>query len=362
MVEGSELIKGDIATTKKHGRMSIKLAISLLAIFMILAYVSLNPTLRDSLGPIATERFALVILSQSVTLLPLLLFASLGELVAEKSGVVNLGVEGLMLMAAFSSFAVARLTNDAWIGILTSIIVVAIIGFVFSFLTITLCVDQIVVGLGIYLFGFGFSDVLYGSMFGSSLGGTASVTTIKPIGIPVLSNIPYIGQVLFNQNLLVYLSLILVPLVSLFLAKTSIGLRIRAVGENPRAADTMGINVHRMRYLATIIGSILSGLSGAYLAVGQLGYFQFGYTAGRGFIALAMVYFANWNPYKTLLAVFLYDLVDSTQAALVFSIPYLTRSYYFFNMMPYLFVVALIPILGRRARAPKFLAVPYRKV
>ena len=296
-----------------------------------------------------------------MALLPLLLYASLGELVAEKSGVANLGIEGLMLMAALSSFTFDYATKNPFFGIVGSLAVVAALGFVFSFLTITLNVDQIVAGLGIYLFGLGLSGVLYAIFTATAGAGAAGVPIVPKLEIPLLAGIPFIGPILFQQNIVVYISLVLVPVTSYLLTRTGLGLRVRAVGENPRAADTMGINVSRVRYFATMTGVVLAGVSGAYLAVGYTGSFQLGYTLGRGFIALAMVYLSNWNPYKAFAAIFVYDFVDSLQSAVVINTPALESSSYLLALLPYIFVLVLIPVFGRKARAPKYLTIPYRK-
>ena len=310
---------------------------------------------------IFTQSFFSTVLFQALALLPLLLYASLGEIVAEKSGVVNLGIEGMMLMAAFSSFTFDYVTKNPFAGVVGSLGVVAVMGLAFCFMTITLKVDQIVAGLGMYLFGLGLSGVLY-AIFTSGAGvGASGVPTVPKLEIPFLAQIPSIGPVLFEQNLLVYLSLILVPATSYILSRTGLGLRVRAVGENPKAADTMGISVARVRYAATMTGAILAGVSGAYLAVGYTGSFQLGYTLGRGFIALSMVYLSNWNPYRAFVAVFVYDFVDSLQSAVVINTPALEASSYLLALLPYIFVLALIPIFGRKARAPKFLTIPYRK-
>lgn len=298
----------------------------------------------------------------TLKLLPMILIASMGELIAEKSGVLNLGVEGLMLMGAFTAFIATYFTENPWMGILAAVAVTALLGLIFAFLTITLGVNQVVVGLGMWLLGYGLSDVLFRTFITSmKLAVIPTIPAIRDIKIPYLSDIPVIGPIIFSQNPLVYVALATVPLTALFLNRTHIGLRIKAVGENPKAADTMGINVHRMRYLAALIGAAAAGISGAYLSVAYLATFQFGYTAGRGFVALAMIYFGNWSPYRTLLPAFLFNLVDALQIGIISIDPFLSRRYYFFNMLPYLFVVALIPYFGRKVRAPRFLGLPYKK-
>ena len=291
---------------------------------------------------------------------PLLIFAGLGEIVAEKSGVVNLGIEGLMLMGAFTTYSLDLLTGNPWVGLFGSLVVAAIIGGVFSFITIGLYLDQIVSGLGVYLFGLGFSYVLY-DLFTRS-GHIGSFRNISPVFIPFVSDIPVVGKILFQQNVLVYLSLILVPAVAYFLRRTSLGLRIRAVGENPKAADNMGINVKKTRFMAVMFGSLMAGLAGAYFEFGFLQSFQFNIILGRGFVALAMIYFANWSPYRLLFVALVYEIVDALQSEIVsLGGPLFQTSSQLFNMLPYVFVLALIPVFGRKARAPKYLTVPYKK-
>jgi len=312
-----------------------------------------------------TVSFIVGTIALAIKLIPMILFASMGELVAEKSGVLNLGIEGLMLMGAFVAFVVTFYLQDPWLGIGAAVLVALALGIIFSFLTITLGVNQVVVGLGMWLLGYGLSDVLFRVFITSitplGIAGIPSIPVIRDIKIPWLSDLPVLGAIVFGQNPLVYLSVASVPLVSYFLNRTPIGLRIKAAGENPKAADSMGIKVNRMRYLAALIGAAAAGLSGAFFSIAYLATFQFGYTAGRGFVALAMIYFGNWNPYRALLATFLFNLVDAAQIGIIAVDPLLSRRYYFFNMLPYLFVVALIPYFGRKARAPKFLALPYRK-
>jgi len=314
------------------------------------------------LEALLTLSFYVGAIALAIKLLPMILIASMGELIAEKSGVLNLGIEGLMLMGAFTAFVVTYLTENPWIGVLAAVGVSILLGLIFSFLTITLGVNQVVVGLGMWLLGYGLSDVLFRTFITTMrLLTIPTIPAIRDIKIPVLSDVPVLGPIIFSQNPLVYVALATVPLTALFLNRTHIGLRIRAVGENPKAADTMGINVNKMRYFAALIGAAAAGVSGAYLSVAYLATFQFGYTAGRGFVALAMIYFGNWSPYRTLLPAFLFNLVDALQIGTISLDPLLSRRYYFFNMLPYLFVVALIPYFGRRARAPKFLGLPYKK-
>jgi simple sugar transport system permease protein len=301
--------------------------------------------------------FIEAILYQTLKLVPAILFASLGELVAEKSGVLNLGVEGLMLMAAFTAFGATYVTGNPWLGILAAMGVSVLLSLLFSVFAINLRVNQVVIGLGLWLFGLGLSDTLYRAFF--AIGTTPTVPIIGDISIPYLTSIPVIGRLLFGQNPLVYISLASVPVVAVFLGKTNLGMKIAAVGEHPRAAETMGIDVYKIRYIAVIIGAAFAGASGAYFTISLLSTFILNITFSRGFIALAMIYFGKWRPYRLLVPLLIFSFVDSLQLGLQgVGVPI---KYFFLNMFPYITIVALIPILGRRAEAPAALMEPYKK-
>jgi simple sugar transport system permease protein len=301
--------------------------------------------------------FIEAILYQTLKLVPAILFASLGELVAEKSGVLNLGVEGLMLMAAFTAFGATYVTGNPWLGILAAMGVSVLLSLLFSVFAINLRVNQVVIGLGLWLFGLGLSDTLYRAFF--AIGTTPTVPIIGDISIPYLTSIPVIGRLLFGQNPLVYISLASVPVVAVFLGKTNLGMKIAAVGEHPRAAETMGIDVYKIRYIAVIIGAAFAGVSGAYFTISLLSTFILNITFSRGFIALAMIYFGKWRPYRLLVPLLIFSFVDSLQLGLQgVGVPI---KYFFLNMFPYITIVALIPILGRRAEAPAALMEPYKK-
>lgn len=301
--------------------------------------------------------FVEAILYQTLKLVPAILFASLGELIAEKSGVLNLGVEGLMLMAAFTAFDVTYLTGNPWIGILAAIGVSVVLGLVFGVFAINLRVNQVVIGLGLWLFGLGLSDTLYRAFF--AVGTTPTVPIIGDMNIPYLSSIPLIGRIFFDQNPLVYVSIALMPVVAFFLSRTNLGMKIVAVGEHPRAAETMGVDVYKIRYLAVLIGAAFAGVGGAYFTISLLSTFILNVTFGKGFIALAMIYFGKWRPYRLFLPLIIFSFVDSLQLGVqAMGVPI---KYFFLNMFPYITIVALIPILGRRAEAPAALMEPYKK-
>jgi len=309
---------------------------------------------------VAISDILLGIFVSTLQLSPLFLFAGMGEILAEKSGVINLGIEGFMLLSAFTMFAVDLVTGNPWVSILAAVGVGAVLGTAFGFLAVAVRVDQIVLGLAFYLFGLGFSFVLFSTFAGGRA--LPSFQNIPRVYIPYLSGIPFVGQVLFQQNVLVYVALLLVPATAYLLNRTSFGLRIRAVGENPKASDNMGINVAKVRFLAVLVGAMLAGLAGAYFEIGFLQSFQFDIILGRGFIALIMIWFANYGPYKALFVTLAYNIVNTGQSTFIsVAGPAFQNSYLFFNMLPYVFIVALIPILGRRARPPKYLMKPYFK-
>jgi len=294
---------------------------------------------------------------QTLKLIPAILLAALGELIAEKSGVLNLGVEGLMLMGAFTGFVVTFVTGDPIIGVLAAMGFTVILGLVFAFFAISLRTNQVVIGLGLWLFGLGLSDTLNRAFFTSGVTGTIPI--IGDMHIPILSTLPLIGRFIFQQNPIVYISIALIPVVDVFLNRTSLGVKIRAVGENPRAAETMGVDVYKVRYVAVLIGAAFAGAGGAYYTTTLLGTFILNVTFSRGFIALALIYFAKWKPYRILLPLIIFSFVDSFQLGLQGAgIPI---QYYFLNMLPYITIVALIPILGRKAIAPAALMQPYKK-
>jgi len=241
-----------------------------------------------------------------------LIIAALGELIIERSGILNVGIEGMMLVSAVVCFVAAFKTGSLVAGMAAGMLASGIMALMLAYYGITLGGSQITVGLGLYVLGIGLSSLIYRVVFGVRLS-PPQVGTLAPIALPGLVEIPVLGQILFRQNILVYLGLALVPLVYLFLFKTPLGLRIRATGENPRAVDALGINVFGLRYGATVAGGLLIGLSGAYLPLVLTGTFTDNMTAGRGWIALMLVIFGRWMPHVALLGGFLFAYVEAFQ-------------------------------------------------
>ena len=222
------------------------------------------------------------ILNLTLVMATPLALAGVGEVYCERSGVLNLGIEGIMLMAAFLSFYFAYVTGSLLVGYLVAVLVGLAMGLLMAFMSITLRVNQVIAGMGIFFLGFGLSDFLYRSIFGEEY---VTIAKSVQVPIPVLSDVPLIGGALFKQYPAVYLSYVAIPLLWYMLYRSRWGLSLRAVGENPRAADTLGVNVVLVRYLAVLFGSAMAGLAGGFLCLGVVGLFFENLTFGMGFIA-----------------------------------------------------------------------------
>jgi len=285
-----------------------------------------------------------------------LLFAAMGEVLAERSGVMNLGVEGMMLVGAVTGFMVTVITGNHWLGILAAAGGSAVLAAIHAFICITLKGNQVVSGLALTIFGTGTSGFL-----GKNYVGLPVADRFAPIDIPVLGDIPILGPILFQHDAMVYLSMVLAVALWYIMYRTSWGLSIRAVGENPAAADAVGISVSRVRYLAVIVGGMMAGLGGAYLSLAYAPTWQESITAGRGWIAVALVIFALWNPLRAIAGSYLFGGVE----ALTFRIQ--TAGFhispFFLSMLPYLFtilvLVAVTIRLRQEAGVPAALGFPY---
>lgn len=285
-----------------------------------------------------------------------LIIAALGELIMERSGILNVGIEGMMLVAAAVCFVVAFQTGSAWAGIIAGMAVSGAMALILAYYGVTLRGSQITVGLSLYVLGIGMSSLLYRVVFGIRLS-PPQVATLAPIPLPGLADIPVLGPILFRQNILVYVAMLLVATVHLFLFKTPLGLRIRAAGENPRAVDALGINIFGLRYGATVAGGLLIGLGGAYLPLVLTGTFTENMVAGRGWIALMLVIFGRWVPPVALLGAFLFAYVEVFQFKVAMGTKLIPPQ--FLLMLPYVFAMAVLVRIYRGAKAPRALTVPY---
>lgn len=316
--------------------------------------------------------FLIALLTAAIRLAVPIVLAVLGEIVTERSGVLNLGLEGVMAMGAVIGFLVTYYLQNspmgaslgelsAWLGLLAGTGAGMAMGLIIAVLGVTLHADQVISGVTLVVFGYGLSAYLYRQAF-SSL--TVRVVGLQSRPLPLLSEIPVLGPILFDHSPTVYLTALLVVVVWFLLFRTTWGLNIRAAGENPEAAETSGINVGLVRYAATLIGTALAGLGGAVLTVDQLQLFRQGITAGRGWIAVALVIFASWRPGLALVGALLFGLADALQYRIQ-ALSEVQRGagtipYEFLLMLPYvLTILALLYRTGRRTEAPAALGRPY---
>lgn len=287
-----------------------------------------------------------------------ILLAALGETYVESGGVLNLGLEGIMLTAAFTGFVGASMTSSLVLGVLIGILTGMLSGLVIALLVVTLQADQIVVGIGFSIGAIGLTSLAFRVLYG-----TSRLPTLPPkdtINIAPLSSIPIIGGV-FNQPAMVYIGILLIPILYYVLFRTSLGLKIRTLGENPMVADTAGVNVFLYRYALLLFGGAMAGLAGSYLSLYQVSVFQDNMTQGRGFVAIAITMFARWNPASVFLGALLYGGAESLAGGIQ-ALGYLrTVPAEIVLMLPYIFTILGLVALARRARFPPALAKPYKR-
>ncbi len=308
------------------------------------------------LSDLFTLNVLIGVLTSGVRLATSYIYAAIGETFGQISGVLNLGVEGIMLVAAFAAYYAVLRTENLWLGLLAAILVGAAMGLMTAFISITLKAEQGISGIGIYLFGLGLSDLLYRITIKSP----QTVSGFQNLKIPGLADLPILGPILFDQNILVYAAFALVPLAWFVLNKTTFGLQVRAVGQNPGAADTLGISVAKTRYATVILGGALAGVAGASLSIALLNVFQSNITSGQGFIAVALVYFGAWKPYRVMLGCLLFSMVNALQLWIqVLHIPLPSD---IALMLPYvLTIVALVFAARSFVTQPAALTKPFER-
>lgn len=305
---------------------------------------------------ILTATFWIGILASGIRLATPYLFAALGETLGQRSGVLNLGVEGQMLMGAFMAFYVTLQTGNLWLAMLAAAVVGAVMGLAMAFVSIDLQAVQGISGIGFYLFGLGMSTLLFQMLVGT----VETVSGFPPIHIPWLSDIPVIGEIFFQQNILVYVAFALVPLASFVLQRTTLGLKIRAVGENPEAADSLGVSVRLVRYITVTLGGLLSGVAGASMSIALLNVFQQNMTSGLGFIAVALVYFGGWQPVRVMVGALLFSMINALQLRLQL-IPDWPIPSEWMIVAPYVFTIFVLVLTVQRVRAPSALTKPFER-
>lgn len=293
--------------------------------------------------------------------IPILLVV-IGEIITERAGVLNIGLEGMILVGAFGAFVGTWTTGSPWVGVAAGTAAGVVLAMLFGWLVLEIQLDSIVTGVATNILALGLTGVLFRALTATG-DGTVFVNTLPVLAVPGLSRLPLIGPALFAQNALAYVAIALTGAVALFLRGTSPGLLVRAAGENPEAVETAGTDVVRLRAWAVLFGGALAGLAGAYLSVGYSNTFVENMSAGRGFVALAIVVFARWRPVYGLFGALLFGLAMSLQVRLqgrVFlgiEIPY-----QFFQMLPYVLTLVVLATAGRSgAGAPAGLARPYKR-
>ena len=296
-----------------------------------------------------------LIFELGVTLAVPILWAALGEVIFEQSGVLNIGVEGVMVFGAFAAAMGYRyMDNNLYFGLLAGIGAGVVSGVVLSLIYVKFGMDQIVSGIMINVFVIGITAALYGKYLG---GGVAA--TLPDVNVPLLSRIPYFGQILFQHNILVYAAVGFAPLVWYLMSRTWFGLYARAASELPRAVESSGVNVLRIRYVAVMFGSILTAVGGAALVLTTSGGFAVGLTSGRGFIALAVVVLARWNPFWVVLGCLLFGVTQALQFQIE-NLGFLSHVPSDFMLaLPYA-VTLLAVVFARSSRYPAACGVPYR--
>jgi general nucleoside transport system permease protein len=286
-----------------------------------------------------------------------ILLPALGEILAERSGILNLGVEGMMLMGALFGYIIDVDTSNLVLAFVVAMLAAMLLALIHAFLTITLRANQIVSGLAATLFANGFT-----AFIGKPFVGATAPHILERIPIPVLSNLPFLGEVLFTQDPVVFASFLIVPAIGYFVYRTRPGLNLRAIGESPATADAMGVGVISRRYLYVLAGGAFAGVGGAYLSLFYTPTWIDGMTAGRGWIAVGLVVFATWDPWRAMAGAYLFGFVDGFQLriqGLGSTVPP-----YFLNMLPYIFTVLVVAVssgekLQRRLGVPTALGQPY---
>ena len=299
--------------------------------------------------------FVAVVASAIRLAVPLLL-AALGETFGQRSGVLNLGVDGIMLLGAFAGYYAVLKTGNPWMGLVAAAAVGFVFGVISAVIAVTLKAEQGISGIGIYLFGLGMSDLLFQKLVGTPI----PIETFPVVEIPVLSSIPWLGEMFFQHSIPVYLAFLSVPLAMFVINRTTFGMNIRAVGEHPEAVDSLGVSVNGVRYATQMIGGTLAGIAGGVLAI-SLGIFQQNLTNAAGFIAIALVYFGAWRPVGVMLGALLFGFVNAVVLELK-TLEVIPRELSnLAAMLPAIITILALVFVARRFRAPSALTKPFTR-
>lgn len=287
-----------------------------------------------------------------------IMLAALGIVFSERAGIVNIGTEGMMLIGALAGVIGSYYTGSVWVGALVAIIITVLFSAIFAFFTVTIKADQTVIGTGMNILAAGLTITVNRAIFGASTS-PPKIAVFNAVPIPLLSDIPILGKALFSQPIPVYLAFIIVPIAWFVMFRTNIGLKLRSVGENPRACDTVGINVAKIRWASVLYSGVMAGFAGAYVSMGQMSFFTEGIIAGGGFMALAAVVFGNYTP----IGVMISALVFGASSALQYSLQVLNTGIpdQVMGTLPYLITIIALCMVIRKSNKPAASAIPYIK-
>ncbi|HEX8970673.1 MAG TPA: ABC transporter permease [Oryzihumus sp.] len=341
---------------KGFPRRAMKWVLAATALCFIITFLCWAAT-----GQKGTSIDLLGLLQQSIFLAIPLILGALAGVLCERSGVINVAIEGQMLAGAWAGALVASIAHNKGFGILAAVIAGGLMGLMLAVFAIRYLVNQVVLGVVLNVFALGLTGFLYDAVMQPNANTLNNPGFFGPIKIPVLGDIPIIGPLLFDANIIVYMTYVLIVIVDVALFRTRWGLRARAVGEHPKAADTVGINVLRTRYRNVVMGGAVAGLAGAFLTIGAVGAFSKNISSGKGFIALAAVIFGRWSPRGAIAAALLFGFADALQTVLSFIQTPVTIPSNFLAMLPYLATLFAVAGLVGRVRAPAADGEPYVK-
>ena len=308
---------------------------------------------------ILTLEFLMSLLAGTIRLATPILLPALGQIYTQRAGILNLGVEGTMLMGALSAFSVAFASGNLWLGLLAGIAAGILYSLLMAWLSVSMRANQVIAGIGMNILAGGLAAYIYRVIFGIRAL-PAKITSFQAVKIPVLSDLPFAGPVFFQHNILVYIAFLLVPVTWFILEKTVFGLRIKAVGEHPRAADSKGISVERTRYAAVLIGGAYAGAGGAFMTIAYLNMFTEKVIGGFGYIAVSVVIFARFMPGRAMLGALLFGMASALQLRLQAQGIPIPRQ--LLLMLPYLMTVAALIVASKRAAFPSAYTVPYSRL
>jgi simple sugar transport system permease protein len=299
--------------------------------------------------------FVGIYLAGTITLLVPMLLGASGEMLSQKSGLLNVGIEGYMLVGAFFSYLGSYLTGNPWLGVLFGMAIAGLFALLNALLCVRLHMNQIITGFALWYIAIGITAAASYAIFRGVL---FPVSRFESVSIPILVDIPLIGEALFDNLVITYIAFIILIILNFILFKSTFGLNIRAVGDNPSAADSMGINVYKTRYLCGLVSGLASGLAGAYLVLGLAGVFSHGIIAGRGFVVLALVTFGRGKPFYILGGVFVFAVIDYIQLTMRVMGIGLAEAWL---MLPYIFTILAMALAPERGAVSKTIMIPYKK-